>query len=88
VTPNGVEFEVTEDGCLVIHHGEMVKSCARGRKGVAIIISPQVRKAWKLGGFRSCILQWQWRACVVDYNSTRWSTDMGSGLWGLGARWL
>ena len=61
MTPNGVEFEVTEDGCLVIHHGEMVKSSARGRKGVAIILSPQVRKAWELGGINSenseCITQ-------------------------------
>ena len=54
MTSNGVEFEVTEDGCLVIHHGETVKSCARGRKGVAIILSPQVRKAWDLGGSRFC----------------------------------
>jgi len=54
VTPNGVEFEVTEDGCLVFHHGETEKSCARGKKGVAIILSPKVRKTWELGRSRFC----------------------------------
>jgi exonuclease III len=38
------------DGFLVIYHGETAKSCNRGRNGVAIILSPEARAAWELGG--------------------------------------
>ena len=38
------------DGFLVIHHGETAQSCNRGRSGVAIILSPEARAAWELGG--------------------------------------
>ena len=35
---------------LVIRHGETAQSCNRGRSGVAIILSPEARAAWELGG--------------------------------------
>ena len=38
------------DGYLIIHHGETAKSCTRGRNGVAIILNPEARAAWELGG--------------------------------------
>ena len=38
------------DGFLIIHHGETAKSCNRGRNGVAIILNPEARAAWELGG--------------------------------------
>ena len=79
MTPNGVEFEVTEDGCLVIHHGETEKSCARGRKGVAIILSPKVRKTWELGRSRFCSGN-SGRTLSIK-SPSRWPTDMGGRLW-------
>ena len=50
VTKDGVEMEETPDGYLIIHHGEAKRSCKRGRNGVAIILSPEARMAWELGG--------------------------------------
>jgi exonuclease III len=45
------EMEIEEiDGFLIIHHGETAKSCNRGRNSVAIILSPEARAAWELGG--------------------------------------
>ena len=45
------EMEIEEiDGFLIIHHGETAKSCNRGRNGVTIILSPEARAAWELGG--------------------------------------
>jgi exonuclease III len=49
VTKQGLEVEEI-DGFLIIHHGETAKSCNRGRNGVAIILSPEARVAWELGG--------------------------------------
>jgi hypothetical protein len=49
VTKQGLEIEEI-DGFLIIHHGETAKSCNRGRNGVAIILSPEARVAWELGG--------------------------------------
>jgi hypothetical protein len=49
VTPQGWYSEDI-DGFLVIHHGETAQSCNRGRSGVAIILSPEARAAWELGG--------------------------------------
>ena len=49
VTKQGLEIEEI-DGFLIIHHGEPEKSCNRGRNGVAIILSPEARAAWELGG--------------------------------------
>ena len=49
VTKQGLEIEEI-DGFLIIHHGESAKSCNRGRNGVAIILSPEARAAWELGG--------------------------------------
>ena len=48
-TKDGVEIEETQDGYLIIHHGEAKRSCKRGRNGVAIILSPKARTAWELG---------------------------------------
>ena len=49
VTPQGWESEEM-DGFLIIHHGETARFCNRGRNGVAIILSPEARAAWELGG--------------------------------------
>ena len=49
VTPDGVVIEEM-DGFLIIHYGETAKSSNRGRNGVAIILSPEARAAWGLGG--------------------------------------
>jgi len=49
VTPQGWESEEM-DGFLIIHHGETAKLCNRGRNVVAIILSPEARAAWELGG--------------------------------------
>jgi exonuclease III len=49
VTKEGSEIEEI-GGFLIIHHGETVKSCSRGRSGVAIILNPEARAAWGLGG--------------------------------------
>jgi len=49
VTPQGWESEEM-DGFLIIHHGETARLCNRGRNGVAIILSPEARVAWELGG--------------------------------------
>ena len=50
VTKDGAEMEETPDRYLIIHHGEAKRSCKRGRNGVAIILSPEARMAWELGG--------------------------------------
>lgn len=50
VTPNGVALEETDGGFLVLHHGQATKTCKRGRNGVAIILGPEARAAWALGG--------------------------------------
>ena len=49
VTPQGLEFEEI-GGFLITHHGETAKSCNRGRSGVAIILNPEARAAWEIGG--------------------------------------
>ena len=49
VTTQGLEIEEI-DGFVIIHHGEPAKSCNRGRNGVAIILSPEARAAWEIGG--------------------------------------
>ena len=49
VTKQGLEIKEI-DGFLIIHHGETDKSCNRGRNGVAIILSPEARVAWEIGG--------------------------------------
>ena len=49
VTPQGWHSEDV-DGFLVIHHGETAKSCNSGRSGVEIILSPEARAAWEIGG--------------------------------------
>ena len=49
VTKQGLEIDEI-DGFLILHHGETAKSCNRGRNGVAIILSPEARAAWELGG--------------------------------------
>jgi hypothetical protein len=46
-TPSGVEFVETDGGFLVTHHGEAAKpDCPdRARRGVALVISPEARRA-------------------------------------------
>ena len=51
-TPNGVEFEETKGGFLVIHHGEAAKpdGPGRARRGVSLVLSPETPRAWESGG--------------------------------------
>ena len=49
-TPSGVATEETSGGYLTTHHGQRTKTCARGRNGVAIVLTPKARAAWELGG--------------------------------------
>jgi len=52
VTPNGFATEVTDDGCLVLFHGEKVGTGrgGRNRRGVAIILRTDARDAYESGG--------------------------------------
>jgi hypothetical protein len=51
-TPSGVEFEETDGGFLVIHHGEAAKPYGpgRARRGAALVISLEARRAWEPDG--------------------------------------
>ena len=51
--PSGVETEETNDGYLVIHHGQRKKTCARGPNGAEVVLSPRACAAWVLGGSKS-----------------------------------
>ena len=50
LTPNGVTTEETSSGYLITRHSQRTKVCARGRNGVAIVLSLKARAAWELGG--------------------------------------
>ena len=45
VTPSGSTTEDTRGGYLIIHYGQRTKTCARGRIGMAIVLSPKARAA-------------------------------------------